>query len=83
MKGFLRMMKHDGLLPVTYHFVMAEYDSVAKKTQRQKQQKKKWVYNELTSQEKTKTLLYRRNSLCRLRKVTKKSFAQGSCYTCF
>ena len=34
MKGFLRMMKHDGLLPVTYHFVMAEYDSVAKKTQK-------------------------------------------------
>ena len=31
MKGFLRMMEHEGLTPVTYYFVMAEYAPTAKK----------------------------------------------------
>ena len=68
MKGFLRMMKHEGLLPVTYYFVMAEYDSVAKKTQKAeaKEKRSEFTLNSLLGK-KIKTLLYRRNSLCRLR----------------
>ena len=84
MKGFLRMMKHEGLLPVTYYFVMAEYDSVAKKTQKAeaKEKRSEFTLNSLLG--KKLRLSFTEEIRCvDCGKVTKKSFAQGSCYTCF
>jgi hypothetical protein len=84
MKGFLRMMKHEGLLPVTYYFVMAEYPSNIKKTQKAepKEIKSEFTVNSLLG--KKLRLTFTGEIRCvDCGKSTNKSFSQGSCYSCF
>lgn len=78
------MMKHNGLTPVSYNFVLAEYPTGLKKTQ-------KAEAVEVTSDFTVNSLLGKRLKLSftgEIRcvdcgKLTNKSFNQGSCYSCF
>lgn len=84
MKGFLRMMKHEGLTPVSYSFVLAEYPAGIKKTQ-------KAEAKEIVSDFTVNSLLGKRLKLSFTGEIrcvdcgrtTPKSFNQGSCYSCF
>jgi len=84
MRGFLRMMEHEGLTPVTYYFVMAEYAPTVKKNQ-------KVEANEIRSEFTVNSLLNKKLRLSFSEEIrcvdcgrfTKKSFNQGSCYSCF
>lgn len=84
MKGFLRMMKHRGLDPVEYFFVMANYPVSKKKSDA-------LPATETISETSVNSLLGKKIRLSfteEIRcvdcgKITKKSFSQGSCFNCF
>lgn len=84
MKGFLRMMEHEGLLPVNYYFVVAEYEAGVKKTQKSvpKEKRSEFTINSLLG--KKLRLNFTEEIRCvDCGRITKKSFSQGSCYSCF
>lgn len=84
MKGFLRMMKHEGLQPVTYFFVMVEYDPSTEKAQKAKPRelKSEFSVNSLLGKELKLSFTEEIRCVDCGRKI-KKSFSQGSCYNCF
>lgn len=84
MKGFLRMMKHEGLTPVTYYFVMAEYSPSSKKNQKVEANEKRSEFTVNSLLGKKLRLSFSGEIRCvDCGRVTKKSFNQGSCYSCF
>ena len=84
MKGFLRMMEHEGLLPVSYYFVVAEYEAGVKKTQKStpKEKRSEFTVNSLLGK-KIKLTFTEEIRCVDCGRITKKSFSQGSCYSCF
>lgn len=84
MKGFLRMMEHEGLLPVTYYFVMANYDPSTKKNEKSKPKEVRSEFSVNSLLGKKIKLTFSDEIRCvDCGRITKKSFSQGSCYSCF
>ncbi|MBP7284303.1 MAG: DUF2797 domain-containing protein [Leptospiraceae bacterium] len=84
MKGFLRMMEHEGLNPVTYYLVLAVYNPSTKKTQKAetKEIRSDFTVNSLLGK-KLKLTFTEEIRCVDCGRMTKKSFNQGSCYSCF
>lgn len=84
MKGYLRMMKHSGISPVEYRFELAVYPPSKKKSDKLQPS---FIYSDYTVNHligKKIKLNFNEEIRCiDCGKITKKSFNQGSCYTCF
>ncbi|TGM60035.1 DUF2797 domain-containing protein [Leptospira adleri] len=79
--GFLRMMDHEGIDPVRYIWNWATYDSESSEKQESHIQENSNILNSLGKK-------YRLEFTGRIRcvscgRITKKSFNQGNCFTCF
>lgn len=85
MNGYLRMLSHAGINPVEYKFTLAKYKNLEDK------KLKHYEYDEIHSEYNLNSLLDKKIKLTfneEIRcvdcgRLTKKSFNQGSCYSCF
>lgn len=82
MKGYLRMMEHGGISPVQYYFTVGVYKTDGKKKEEAVEIKSDYTLNSLLG--KKLRLSFTEEIRCiDCGRVTKKSFNQGSCYSCF
>ncbi|RHX90635.1 DUF2797 domain-containing protein [Leptospira stimsonii] len=79
--GFLRMMDHDGIDPVRYIWNWATYDSESSEKQESHIQEDSNILNSLGKKYKLAFTGKIRCVSCG--RITKKSFNQGNCFTCF
>ncbi|RHX86542.1 DUF2797 domain-containing protein [Leptospira stimsonii] len=79
--GFLRMMDHDGIDPVRYIWNWATYDSESSEKQDSHIQEDSNILNYLGKKYKLEFTGKIRCVSCG--RITKKSFNQGNCFTCF
>ncbi|WP_004471943.1 DUF2797 domain-containing protein [Leptospira santarosai] len=79
--GFLRMMDHRGIDPVGYVWVAAIYDSDSSEKQKAHIQENSDILNCLGKKVRLEFTGRIRCVFCG--RITKKSFNQGSCFTCF
>ncbi|EMJ96162.1 DUF2797 domain-containing protein [Leptospira alstonii] len=79
--GFLRMMDHQGIDPVRYIWVTAKYDSNSSEKQEAHIQENSDILNYLDK--KIKLEFTGRIRCVSCGRITKKSFNQGNCFTCF
>ncbi|RHX79137.1 DUF2797 domain-containing protein [Leptospira yasudae] len=79
--GFLRMMDHQGIDPVSYIWVTATYDSESSEKQEAHIQENSNILNYLGQKVKLEFTGKIRCVSCG--RITKKSFNQGNCFTCF
>ncbi|TGK14349.1 DUF2797 domain-containing protein [Leptospira stimsonii] len=79
--GFLRMMDHDGIDPVRYIWNWATYDSESSEKQDSHIQEDSNILNSLGKKYKLEFTGKIRCVSCG--RITKKSFNQGNCFTCF
>ncbi|EMY79610.1 PF10977 family protein [Leptospira weilii serovar Ranarum str. ICFT] len=79
--GFLRMMDHQGIDPVRYIWVTATYDSNTSEKQEAHIQENSDILNYLGKKVKLEFTGKIRCVSCG--RITKKSFNQGNCFTCF
>lgn len=79
--GFLRMMDHEGIDPVKYVWTWAEYRSDSSEKQEARIQENHNIINYIG---KTVRLEFTGKIRCvSCGRITKKSFNQGNCFTCF
>ncbi|MCG6167828.1 DUF2797 domain-containing protein [Leptospira sanjuanensis] len=79
--GFLRMMDHQGIDPVSYIWVTATYDSDSSEKQVARIQENSKLLNYIGQKVKLEFTGKIRCVSCG--RITKKSFNQGNCFTCF
>ncbi|EMK05637.1 MULTISPECIES: DUF2797 domain-containing protein [Leptospira] len=79
--GFLRMMDHQGIDPVSYIWVTATYDSDSSEKQKPNIQENPNILNYLGKKIRLEFTGKIRCVSCG--RITKKSFNQGNCFTCF
>lgn len=79
--GFLRMMDHQGIDPVQYIWVTAMYDLDSSEKQEARIQENSTILNYLNKKIRLEFTGKIRCVSCG--RITKKSFNQGNCFTCF
>ncbi|XDD51735.1 DUF2797 domain-containing protein [Leptospira sp. WS92.C1] len=79
--GFLRMMDHQKIDPVNYIWVWSEYESTSSEKQEARIQENSDILNCIGK--KVKLEFTGRIRCVSCGRITKKSFNQGNCFTCF